>query len=71
MKKAEKFSGVNFLKTPSGDAMMVVHIDKESLKVLMEKGAVVAIDPELVPGASCAVRYDRFRIDEEWVIQPY
>jgi hypothetical protein len=72
MEKAEKFSGVNFLKTPSGDAMMLVHIDRESLKVFMEKGAAIAIDPHVEAiTKGCQVRYDKFIIKSDLVIQPY
>jgi len=40
MEKEVGPSDVQLLKTPSGDAMMVVAVDKETLKGMLEKGLV-------------------------------
>jgi hypothetical protein len=73
MGKEKGPSDVQLLKTPSGDAMMVVSIDKRTLGSMLDKGLVVGIfdakEIELkIP--LCLVRYDRLKIDKDLIIQP-
>ena len=67
-----KSSDIQLLKTPSGDAMLLVHIDKESLKTISKLGAGIVVTSKLkdIPKIQCLARYDRFFIREDLIIQP-
>ena len=75
MDKGKRSADIQILKTPSGDAMMVVHIDKENLGRMVGSGAVLGIFEELEPKGGvnlpkCLVRFDKFRITEDLIIEP-
>jgi|GEM_PF-4567627 len=73
MDKGKSSADIQILKTPSGDAVMVVHIDKENLSQMVESGAVVAIFEKLEMDLKlprCLVRYDKFRIRDDLIIEP-
>jgi len=73
MEKEVGPSDVQLLKTPSGDAMMVVAVDKETLKGMLEKGLVIGIfEPKELDFKlpQCLARYDRLRIRKDLIIEP-
>ena len=73
MDKGKSSADIQILKTPSGDAMMVVHIDKENLGKMVENGAVLGVFEKLekdIKLPKCLVGYDMFRIREDIIIEP-